>query len=166
MSDHARGTGPVELLEFGDFECPYCGAAFPGVKAALAEVGDRVTFRFRHLPITAKHPHAQRAAEAAEAAGAQGRFWELHDLLFAHQGALEDADLERYAAQAGLDVKRFRADLASGRFAAEVAADVEEARARGAEGTPAFFIDGEPYRGFYDAESLADALLDADERRR
>ena len=151
MTDHTRGDGPVELLEYGDFECPYCAAALPGVEGALREVGDRVTFRFRHLPLD-KHPHARRAAEAAEAAGAQGAFWPMHDRLFAHREALEDEDLDEHARALGLDAERF-ADV--------VREDAEGARERGATGTPTFFIAGQRHTGFYDAETLADAILDA-----
>ncbi len=165
MTDHTRGDGPVELLEFGDFECPYCAAAVPGVEGALREVGDHVTFRFRHLPLD-KHPHARRAAEAAEAAGAQGAFWPMHDRLFAHREALADDDLVEHARALGLDAERFADDLRSGRFADAVRADAEEARARGATGTPAFFVAGERHTGFYDAETLADAIRDASEAAR
>ena len=151
----------VELVEWGDFECPYCRRAAPAVRQVLDELGDRVTFSWRHFPIADKHPRAERAAEAAEAARAQGRFREMHDALFAHQDALEDDDLIRYAQEIGLDAQRFADELRSGRHAEAVAADRAEGEKVGVTGTPTFFIAGERYRGFYDAETLADALLDA-----
>ena len=154
-------TEPVELVEFGDFECPYCRAAAPGVRAAVRAAGDRVRFTFRHFPVADRHPHAVRAAQAAEAAGAQGRFWEYHDALFAHQDALEDDDLRRYAAELGLDAERFAADLGSPAVAERVRADAEAGAAAGVSGTPAFFLDGERYTGFYDQEALLDAIEDA-----
>ena len=151
----------VDLVEFGDFECPFCRAAAPHVRRAVQAAGDRVRFTFRHFPITERHPHAVRAAQAAEAAAAQGRFWELHDLLFANQGALEDADLRRYAAEAGLDAERFASDLDSPAVAARVRTDAEAGAAAGVTGTPAFFLDGERYTGFHDEEALLDAIEDA-----
>ncbi len=161
MTDHVRGEGSVELTEYGDFECPYCEAAFPEVERALQRYEGRVRFRFRHFPLGERHPHALHAAQAAEAAGAQGRFWAMHDLLFAHRRALEDDDLRGYAETLGLDVARFMDDLTSGRFADAVAEDRRTGEAAGVDGTPTFFIDGERHRGFHDAESLADALEDA-----
>jgi protein-disulfide isomerase len=151
----------VELVEWGDFECPYCANAYPAVKEVRARLGDRVSFRWRHFPITSKHPHAEHAAEAAEAARAEGLFDPMHDLLFANRTALGDDDLRRYAEQIGMDGERFAADLASGRFASAVASDRREGDALGVRGTPTFFIGGERYEGFYDAESLFDALEDA-----
>ena len=161
MTDHVRGSGTVELTEYGDFECPYCRDAAPSLRRVMERMDGRIRLRFRHFPIAAKHPHAERAAAAAEAAGRQGRFWEMHDVLFAHQKALEDQDLLGYARELGLDLDRFQADM----DAAETAAAVEEDRASGeSEGvasTPAFFIDGRRYGGFYDVESLVDELEDA-----
>ena len=161
MTDHVRGTGSVELEMFGDFECPYCRDAAPSIARVLQRLDGRVRLRFRHFPITERHPHARRAAEAAEAAGDQGAFWEMHDLLYAHQRDLEDDDLVAYAAELGLDADRVRADLASGRWGAVVDADHTEGLERGVTGTPAFFIDGERHQGFYDVEGLVDALEDA-----
>jgi protein-disulfide isomerase len=146
------------LTEYGDFECPYCGNAFPEVREVRRRLGDRLTFEFRHLPIEQKHPHALQAAEAAEAARAQGRFEEMHDLLFEHQKALERDDLVGYARQIGLDVERFERDLDEHAHLDRIRADQRDAAERGISGTPAFLVDGEPYEGFYDAESLADAL--------
>jgi protein-disulfide isomerase len=159
MTDHVRGTGGVELVEFGDFECPYCRDAAPSLARVLDRLDGRVRLRFRHFPLSQKHPHAQRAAQAAEAAGAQGRFWEMHDLLFANQKALEDADLLGYARELGLDMARFEQDLEGAADA--VREDFEAGLAAGITGTPGFLIDGRPYKGFYDAETLVDELLDA-----
>jgi protein-disulfide isomerase len=164
--DHERDhvTGPedaVVLLEYGDFECPYCGDAFPSVRKVLSRMGDQVAYAFRHFPIVAQHPHAEHAAQAAEAAGAQGRFWEMHDLLFEHQHALADDDLAGYARELGLDAEGFESELREGRHAARVREDMESGRRSGVQGTPTFFIDGEPYDGFYDVESLTWALEDA-----
>lgn len=151
----------VALVEYGDFACPYCANAYRPVKAALARLDGRVDFAFRHFPLPDRHPHALRAAQAAEAARAQGRFEAMHDALFEHREHLEDDDLRRYAAEIGLDVERFAADLASERHAEAVLAQRREGEALGVTGTPAFFIDGERYTGFYDADALVDALEDA-----
>jgi protein-disulfide isomerase len=158
MTDHVRGDGRVELVEFGDFECPYCADAFPSVQRALERTGDLARLRFRHFPIVRKHPHAERAAEAAEAAGAQGRFWEMHDLLFGHQDDLEYEDLLGYAGKLGLDVDQFADELHEGRHAARVRRDVISAEASGARGTPTFFVGDRRHVGPYDTESLAREL--------
>jgi protein-disulfide isomerase len=161
MTDHVRGDGSVELTEFGDFECPYCRDAAPSIRRVVERMGGRVRLRFRHFPLQGKHPHAQRAAEAAEAAGAQGRFWEMHDHLFSHQRDLEEDDLIGYARELGLDADRFAEDLRSGRHAAAVTEDRTAGEEAGVKSTPAFFIDGRRYTGFYDVESLVDELEDA-----
>jgi protein-disulfide isomerase len=159
--DHIRGTGTVDLVEYGDFECPYCADAVPSLHRVLQRLDGRARLVFRHLPVVSRHPHAQLAAEAAEAAAAQGRFWAMHDLLFANRRSLEEEDLLGYAARLELDVGRFADDLRSGRFAGRVAEDADGGRAAGVSGTPAFFVAGERHRGFYDVESLVDALEDA-----
>ena len=146
------------LTEYGDFECPYCGNAYPEVKEARRRLGDRVTFEFCHFPIESRHPHALQAAEAAEAARAQGRFEEMHDLLFEHQKALEREDLVGYARQLGLDVDRFERELDEHVHLDKVRADQREALELGVEGTPTFFVDGQRHEGFYDADSLLDVL--------
>ncbi len=146
------------LTEYGDFECPYCGNAFPEVREVRRRLGDRLTFEFRHFPIEPKHPHALQAAEAAEAARAQGRFEEMHDLLFQNQKALERDDLVGYARELGLDVDRFERELDEHTHEPKIRADQREALERGVSGTPTFFVNGEPYQGFYDAEALTDAL--------
>jgi len=143
----------VTLLEYGDFECPYCGQAEPVVRELLAEGGLR--YVWRHLPLTDVHPNARLAAEAAEVAGAQGAFWEMHDLLLDHQGALRVPDLIGYAERLRLDVVRFERELRThAHAAAHVDDDLDGAEASGAAGTPSFFINGIRYRGAYDLASL------------
>jgi protein-disulfide isomerase len=160
--DHVRGDGGVDLVMYGDFECPYCRDAIPSLQRVMARLPGRVRLVFRDFPLAQKHPHAEAAAHAAEAAGLQGRFWEMHDRLFsAEKGALEDDDLRRYAGEIGLEVERFDADRASDAVARRVAEDRRSGDESGVGGTPAFFIGGEPHRGFYDVEGLVDALEDA-----
>ncbi|MGY1691900.1 Na+/H+ antiporter NhaA [Geodermatophilus sp. SYSU D01105] len=161
--DHVRGPvdAPLTLVEYGDFECPFCGRATGTVEELRARFGDRLRYVFRHVPLVDVHPHAELAAEAAEAAGAQGRFWEMHDRLFAAQDRLTASDLLEHAAAAGLDVQRFARDLGAGRFARRVEEDVESAEASGVGGTPTFFVGGRRHTGPYDADTLAAALLAA-----
>ncbi len=158
--DHLRGPvdAPVTLVEYGDFECPYCGRAEPVVRQLAAEFGNDLTFVFRHLPLTEVHEHAQLAAEAAEAAAAQGRFWPMHDLLMQRQDSLTLGDLYGYAGELGLDMARFRDDLRTGRHTLRVARDVESADASGAAGTPAFFVNGHRHQGAHDIAALAAAI--------
>ena len=162
--DHFRGArdATVTLVEYGDFECPYCGEAEPAARATLADDSDLV-YVWRHLPLTDVHPHAQLAAEAAEAAGRQGRFWEMHDLLLDHQDHLLPKDLLRYAEQLGLDGDRFHRDLAGHEHERRVAADVESADLSGVSGTPTFFINGRRHYGAYDQASLEAAVQRARE---
>jgi protein-disulfide isomerase len=164
--DHVRGPrdAPVSLVEYGDFECPYCGRAEPVVRELLSDHGEDVLFAFRHLPLTDVHPHAQMAAEAAEAAGAQGKFWEMHDLLLAHQDELEPMDLVGYAEQLGLDVPRFRDELRRRVYAPRVAEDVTDAEASQVTGTPTFFVNGRRHHGAYDIDTLESAIRDARQR--
>jgi Na+/H+ antiporter NhaA len=158
--DHIRGPADARLtlIEYGDFQCPYCGRAEAVTRDLLQAFGDDLAFVFRHLPLSDVHEHAEQAAEAAEAAGAQGRFWEMHDLLLSHQGSLELEDLARHAVDLGLDVNRFSEDLMSRRFAMRVARDVESADESGVAGTPTFFINGRRHYGAYDIDSLTEAL--------
>jgi Na+/H+ antiporter NhaA len=160
--DHVRGPAdaPVTLVEYGDFECPYCGQAEPVVRELLADFGD-VRYVWRHLPLSDVHPHAQLAAEAAEAAAAQGAFWPMRDLLFQHQDALTAKDLLEYARQLGLDVDRFRDDLRQHTGAARVAEDVDSADLSGVSGTPTFFINGRRHHGAYDINTLSAAVRQA-----
>jgi protein-disulfide isomerase len=161
--DHTQGAGAaaVTLLEYGDFECGYCGEAYPVVKELMARLGDRVRLAFRHFPLTQIHPHAWRAAEAAEAAGAQGRFWEMHDMLYERQDALEDDDLLAYANQIGLDVDQFQIELAQGAHAEHVREDFLSGVRSGVNGTPTFFINGRRHDGSFDLKSLTDAVVSA-----
>jgi Na+/H+ antiporter NhaA len=157
--DHIRGPhkSPVTVVEYGDFECPYCGRAEPVVRELLADFGD-VRYVWRHLPLSDVHPHAQLAAEAAEAAAGQGAFWEMHDTLFDHQDALRPADLIRYASDLGLDTERFARDLRKHAGAGQVAEDVDTADLSGVSGTPTFFINGQRHHGAYDIATLSAAV--------
>ena len=157
--DHVRGRidAPVTLVEFGDFECPNCGHAEPVIRELLADFGD-LCYVWRHLPLNDVHPRAQLAAEAAEAAGAHGKFWGMYDLLFAHQRNLLRRDLEGYAAQLGLDGARFREDLSKRTFASRIAEDVESADLSGVSGTPVFFVNGRRHYGAYDINTLTAAV--------
>jgi protein-disulfide isomerase len=147
--DHALGPADaaVTLVEYGDFECPYCGQAYPIVKAIQERMGDRLRFVFRHFPLTESHPHAEHAAETAEAAGAEGKFWEMHDVLYEHQRALSDRDLVGYAGDLGLDGPRVARALEQGTFAAKVRGDFRGGVRSGVNGTPTFFINGVRYDG-------------------
>jgi protein-disulfide isomerase len=158
--DHVDGpaSAPVTLVEYGDYECPYCGAAYPIVKEIQQRLGDRLRFVFRNFPITTAHPHAEHAAEAAEAAGAQGKFWEMHDYLYEHQRALVDRKLEEYAAAVGLDVEQFDRDMESQAYRERVRADFMSGVRSGVNGTPSFFINGRRHNGSYDLETLLGAL--------
>jgi Na+/H+ antiporter NhaA len=157
--DHLRGPddAPVTLVEYGDFECPYCGLAEPVVRELLADYGD-VRYVWRHLPLTDVHPHAQLAAEAAEAAGLQGKFWEMHDQLLGHQDALTAKDLIRYGGEIGLDAERFMKALRKHAGQSRVAEDQDSADLSGVSGTPTFFINGKRHYGAYDIGTLSDAV--------
>ena len=157
--DHIRGPveAPVTIVEYGDFECPYCGRAEPFVRELLREFVD-VRYVWRHLPLSDVHPHAQLAAESAEAAEAQGVFWEMHDLLLERQDALEPKDLMRYAEELGLDVERFELELREHVHAARVAEDIDSADLSGVSGTPTFFINGRRHYGAYDTRTLSAAV--------
>ena len=158
--DHVRGaeTGRV-IVEYGDYECPYSRAAFREIEHLEQRLGAGVRFAFRHFPLTDIHPHALAASAAAEAASLQGRFWEMHTLLFHRQEALEDADLCSYAEELGLDVARFDSDRAGDPVLGRIERDVESGIATGeVRGTPTLFIDGVVHVGSYDAETLLEAL--------
>ena len=164
--DHIRGPRDdalVTLVEYGDFECPYCGRAEPAVRGLIREYGE-LRFVFRHLPLTDVHPHAQLAAEAAEAADAQGAFWEMHDALMDHQGALTFGDLVGYARDLGLDTARFTADLRKHSGAYRVAEDMDSADLATVSGTPTFFINGNRYHGAFDLAALKEAVRTAKAR--
>jgi protein-disulfide isomerase len=157
--DHIRGPldAPVTVVEYGDFECPYCGQAEPVIRELLRDFGD-VRYVWRHLPLNDVHPNTQLAAEASEAAGDQGTFWEMHDLLLTHQDALRPAELTSYARRLGLDVERFTNDLREHAGAARVAEDVDSADLSGVSGTPTFFINGRRHYGAYDIDTLSAAV--------
>jgi protein-disulfide isomerase len=147
--DHAAGPedAPVTLVEYGDYECPYCGMAYPIVKRAQRALGTELRFVFRNFPLAESHPHARLAAQAAEAAGAQGKFWEMHDALFEHQNALELEDLVSYAKSLGLDTVKFARELEAGTYAKRVRDDFRNGVRSGVNGTPTFFVNGSRYDG-------------------
>ena len=157
--DHIRGPARalVTVVEYGDFECPYCGQAEPAVRELLRDFGD-VRYVWRNLPLTDVHPRAQIAAEAAGAAAKGGKFWEMHDLLFDHQGELTPRDLIGYAGTLGLDTAKFAADLRSHLTAGRVAKDVDSADLSSVSGTPTFFVNGKRHYGAYDIASLSAAV--------
>jgi protein-disulfide isomerase len=158
--DHVQGSSdvPVTLVEYGDFECPYCGAAYPIVKEIQRTMAERLRFVFRHFPITTSHPHAEVAAETAEAAAQQGAFWEMHDHLFENQKRLRDEDLRSYAEELGLDVERLGKELAEHVHADRVHEDFMSGVRSGVNGTPTFFINGSRHDDSFDLETLVDAL--------
>jgi len=158
--DHVDGPpdAALELVMYGDFQCPYCSAAQPIVQRVRDRLGDRLRYAFRHLPLPEVHPDAQRAAEAAESAAAQGAFWAMHDALYAQRGRLELEDVLAAASEAGVDPERVRTDLEAGVYAPRVARDAESALAGGVTGTPGFFANGVRVEGSFDAQSLLAAL--------
>jgi protein-disulfide isomerase len=158
--DHIRGPkgAPVTLVEYGDYQCPFCGAAHPVVKEILALETNTVRFVFRHFPITTLHPFAEPAAEAAEAAGAQGKFWQMHDWIFEHQDAIAPDDLVEAAAGLGLDVERFAGDVAEHRYERKIREDFMSGVRSGVNGTPTFFINAVRHDGGFDPRSLLDAI--------
>jgi protein-disulfide isomerase len=158
--DHILGDSgaSITLLEYGDYECPYCGRAHPVVKEVLGQMSAEVRFVFRHFPLAEMHPHALAAAEAAEAAGAQGKFWEMHDMLYENQDALEPADLVGYAEALGLDTARFVRELAAHTHLGKVEAGFRTGVKSGVHGTPTFFIDGVRHDAGWDAPTLLSAL--------
>jgi diadenylate cyclase len=161
--DHARGPkdAPVTLVKYGDYECPYCGQAHPVLKELQERVGEQVRFIFRHFPLDSVHPRARRAAQAAEAAASQGRFWEMHDLLYERQGELAEEDLMLYAAELGLDLRRFEEDLANDDHTWRIEEDRLGGHRAGVEGTPGFFVNGVRYTGPVDLDGLLAAVEEA-----
>jgi protein-disulfide isomerase len=158
--DHIRGPvdAPIQLVEYGDYECSYCGEAYPVVKAIQERLGKRLCLAFRNFPLGNSHPHAQHAAEAAEAAAAHGRFWEMHDLLYENQDALEDEDLARYASALRLDAQRLMSDVMAGIYSSRVREDFRSGARQGVNGTPSFFINGLLYNGTTSVEEMLSAL--------
>src|SRR5215208_217817 len=161
--DHARGPkeAPVTLVKYGDYECPYCGEANPVIKELQERVGEQVRFVFRHFPLDSAHPRARRAAQAAEAAASQGRFWEMHDLLYENQDELGEEDLMRYAAELGLDLRRFGEDLANDDHAWRIEEDRLGGDRAGVRGTPTFFVNGVRYTGTIVLDGLLAAVEEA-----
>ena len=161
--DHILGpeTATVTLVEYGDYECPYCGLAHPIVKELLRRFGDQLRFVFRHFPLIQVHPHAEHAAQAAEAAGRQGKFWEMHDYLFEHQDALDDANLVLYAIDLNLDLPRFEQDFGDPAIIEHIREDVLSGIQSGVNGTPTFFINGVRHDGSFDLDTMLAAIEDA-----
>jgi len=160
--DHVRGSASGRvILEYGDYECPYSRKAFREIERVERRLPEKIRFVFRHFPLTEIHPHALSASAAAEAASLQDRFWDMHDLLFHRQRALEDHDLQRYATELGLDVAQFDRDRNSASVSERIRRDVESGSATGeVRGTPTLFIDGIVHRGGYDAQTLLEALAE------
>jgi protein-disulfide isomerase len=158
--DHVLGPpdAPATLVEYGDYECPHCGEAYPIAKMVQNRMGNRLRFVYRHFPLAELHPHALTAAEAAEAAGTQGKFWPMHDLLFENQEALDDESLVSYAADLGLDVPRFVSELSEHTWEPRVRKDFMSGIRSGVNGTPSFFINGVRHDGPWDADTLIEAL--------
>lgn len=161
--DHARGPGdaPVTVVEYGDYECPYCRGAFRDVHELLGEYPDKIRFVFRNFPIAQLHPHAEQAAEAAEAAAAQGKFWEMYELLLQPYGHLDTDSLVTNAELIGLDIPRFRADLAGQRYAARISADLQEGLRNGVNATPKFYVNGQRVDGKVPLENLEELIRQA-----
>lgn len=158
--DHIQGPidAPLSLLEYGDYQCPYCGEAHPIVKAVQKRLGDKLCFAFRNFPLVNAHPYAEHAAEAAEAAAAQGKFWPMHDLLFENQDALDDESLAEYAESLGLDARRLMAEVLAGAHAARIRDDFKGGARGGVNGTPTFFVNGLRFDGDPDVDALVAAL--------
>jgi protein-disulfide isomerase len=165
VSERDHAVGPAEarvtLVEYGDYECPYCGALHPVIEAARKAFGGNLLFVFRHFPLRSSHPHALAAAKAAEAAGEQGKFWEMHHRLYQRQTELEDEDLLRHAREIGLDVPRFERELGARTHEARIREDLASAAQSGAGGTPSLFINGELYQGSIDRDDVIAALARA-----
>lgn len=161
--NHAQGRAdaPVTLVEYGDYECPHCGRAYPIVTALQEQFGDQLRFVFRNFPLREMHPHAEAAAEAAEFAGEHHKFWEMHDLIFENQAALSERLLGELAQQLGLEAKALHQSLRSGAFSERVARDFSGGVRSGVNGTPTFFINGERHDDSFDADTLGRAIRDA-----
>ena len=166
--DHAQGQPDalVTLVEYGDYECPHCGRAYPIVKEVQRRLGAKLRFVFRNFPLPESHPHAEHAAEAAEGAAAQGRFWEMHDALYEHQQALDDRHLVGYAAALGLEASRFEDELRGHVYKARVREDFTSGVRSGVNGTPTFFINGVRFDDSWDPDTLTEALTNASRPRK
>ena len=159
-SDHIQGNAnaPVELVEYGDYQCSHCGRAYPIIKRIQQQMGNQLKFVFRNFPLAESHPDAMNAALAAEAAALQGKFWQMHDIIYENQQALQEEDLMNYAAQIGLDEDQFAADFGKEEVEQKVEDDFESGVRSGVNGTPSFFINGEKYNGNWDEETLLQHL--------
>jgi protein-disulfide isomerase len=160
-SDHAQGAedSPVTLVEYGDYQCPYCADMHSMIQSIAAKMGNKLRFVFRHMPLNEVHPYAQYAAEAAEAAGAQGKFWEMHAAIYEQQSDLGSDLLHQLAMRLGLDIPRFESDLDARRYRPRVKRDFMGGMRSGVASTPAFFINGERYDGILEQRALLAALL-------
>ena len=158
--DHSQGpaTAAVTLVQYGDYECPYTRQSTTIVRAIQQQLGDKLRFVFRNFPLTEIHPHALHAAFAAEAAAAQGKFWQMHDYIFHHQHTLEDSDLEQFAEAVGLDMQPFARDMAERPSMSRIEEDLQSGIRSGVRGTPTFFINGVLYRGSWEQDALLAAL--------
>jgi len=158
--DHIQGadTAPITLLEYGDYECPFCGQAYLIIKQMQNNFGEDLRFAFRNFPITQSHPHAQHAAEAAESAAAQNKFWEMHDYLYEHQPALDDKHLEMYAGELGLDLNKFINEMSNHVYLSRIREDFLSGVRSGVNGTPCFFINGKRYDDSWDIETFTERL--------
>lgn len=158
--DHVQGpaNAPITLVEYGDFECPYCGQAFYVVKQLQQRLGNQMRYVFRNFPLVQIHPYAEQAAEAAEAAGEQGKYWQMFDMLFEHQDALDTESLVQYATNLGLDVQKFEHALEKHTFLPRIREDIESGERSGVEGTPTFFINGVKYNGSFELPYLLAAI--------
>jgi protein-disulfide isomerase len=156
-SDHIRGSvnAPITLVEYGDYECPYTAMAYPIVKEIIRQFGDKIYFVFRNFPLNDIHPHAQAAAEAAEAAAAQDKFWKMHDYLFEHQKALDYHHLLEYAQKVGLDIEKFKKDMSGHAYTSLIEQSLKSGVDSGVEGTPTFFVNGVRYEDSWDLDTLS-----------
>ncbi|MCC2647813.1 MAG: protein-disulfide isomerase [Nitrososphaeraceae archaeon] len=159
-SDHIRGSinAPIVVVEYGDYECPYTGMAYPIVKKIMRHMVDKIYFVFRNFPLNDIHPHAQHAAEAAEAAVAQDKFWEMHDYLFEHQKALDDSHLLEHAQKVGLDIDRFKKEMSGHIYAPLINKSLKNGIDSGVEGTPTFFVNGVRYEDSWDLDTFSNVL--------
>ncbi len=158
--DHSQGSAnaPVTLVQYGDYQCPYTRQSTSGVRAIQQQLGTQLRFVFRNFPLTEIHPHALHSAEAAEAANAQGKFWEMHDYIFHHQHTLEDADLRRFAEAISLDTTQYEQDMTQHRHLKRIEADMEGGERSGVQGTPTFYINGVLHNASWEQDALLAAI--------
>ena len=159
-TDHIRGSidAPITIVEYGDYECPYTGMAYPVVKEIMRQFGEKLYFVFRNFPLREIHPHAQHAAEAAEAAATQDKFWQMHDYLFKHQKALDDHHLVEYAQKVGLDIEKFKQEMSGHVYAPLINESLKNGSNSGVKGTPTFFVNGIRYEDSWDLDTFSNLL--------